>query len=158
MTVDVVLRDVLDSDLDIFFEYQSEPCANNMAAFMPRDPADREAFSAHWTKILADGTVTIKTIVFEGRVAGNVASFELLSKQEVCYWIGKEYWGKGIATASLTQLLTQIKIRPLFAGVARDNRASIRVLEKCGFLVIGHQRSFSRARGEEIDEVLMKLE
>ena len=158
MTVDVVLRDVQDSDLDIFFEYQLEPGANHMAAFMPRDPADREAFTAHWSKIRADATVTYKTIVFDGQVAGNVACFELMGKQEVCYWIGKAYWGKGIATASLAKLLSQTKIRPLYAGVAKDNGASIRVLEKCGFKVVGHQKSFAKARNEEIDEVLMKLE
>lgn len=134
------------------------PTYGFMAAFVPRDPADRDAFMAHWAKILADDTVTMKTIVFEGRVAGNVGSFELFGKPQVCYWIGKDSWGKGIATAALALLLMEVTVRPLYAGVAKDNRGSIRVLEKCGFAIVGEQRIFSKAHGEEIVEVLMKLE
>ena len=72
--------------------------------------------------------------------------------------MGKDFWGKGIATAALDKFLTQYKNRPMYAGVANDNQASIRVLEKCGFEVVEHLRSFAKARGEEIDEVLMKVE
>src|SRR5919199_4418973 len=75
---DVVLRDVTEGDLAIFFEHQRDPVANRMADFPPRD---RDAFRAHWTKILADESVAKKTILFDGRlfdgrVAGNVVSFE----------------------------------------------------------------------------------
>ena len=156
--VNVVLRDVRDGDLAIFFEQQLDPAANRMAAFTQRDPTDRDAFAAHWAKIQVDDSVTIRTIVFDERVAGNVASFEHLGKPEVCYWVGRDYWGKGIASAALSQFLSEIKVRPLYAGVAKDNLASIRVLEKCGFSVVGLQRSFAKIRGEEIDEMVMKLE
>ena len=45
---------------------------------------------AHWTKILADETVIKKTVLFDGRVAGNVVSFEQECEREVGYWIGRE--------------------------------------------------------------------
>ncbi len=47
----VQLRDVAEGDLPVFFEHQRDPVANRMAGFPPRD---RDAFVAHWAKILAD--------------------------------------------------------------------------------------------------------
>src|SRR5512139_695928 len=98
MPTTVLLRDVIAGDLPIFFEQQLDPVANQMAAFPARD---REAFMAHWTKILADETNILKTILFDGEVAGNIVSWEHPDeggKREVGYWLGREYWGKGIAT------------------------------------------------------------
>lgn len=54
MTKSVTLRDVEENDLPIFFAHQLDPEANAMAAFTARDPSDREAFMAHWAKIMAD--------------------------------------------------------------------------------------------------------
>src|SRR5262249_44237054 len=78
-------------------------------------------------------------------------------KLEVSYWIGRAFWGKGIATKALAALLGSVKTRPLYARAARDNIASIRVLEKCGFMNAGYDRGFANARGEEIDEVVFEL-
>lgn len=158
MTTDVVLRSVRDDDLDHFFEYQLDPAANHMVAFIKRDPTDRNVFEEHWAEVRADDTVTIRTIVFADHAAGYVGSYNNSGNQEVFYWIGKPYWGKGIATTALTLLLAELKIRPLHAAVAKDNHGSVRVLEKCGFTVFDQLRSYSTARGEEIDEVLLKLE
>jgi RimJ/RimL family protein N-acetyltransferase len=157
MTDDVLLREVLDEDLPTFFEQQLDPAANVMAAFTARDPADREAFDAHWRRIRGDKRVIIRTILSAGRVAGYVGSFKRLGEPEVTYWLGKEYWGQGIATRALSQFLGVVQARPLSARVARDNVASIRVLEKCGFTIGGEERGFANARGEEVDELILKL-
>lgn len=154
MTSDVLLREVTASDLPIFFEQQLDPDATQMAAFLARD---REAFMAHWTKILGDETITKKTILFEGQVAGNIVSFEQFGERLVGYWLGKEYWGKGIATQALSAFLDQVKVRPLYAHVAKHNIASIRVLEKCGFTIIGEEKGFADASGEEVEEFILKL-
>jgi hypothetical protein len=84
----VQLRDVIESDLSIFFEQRLDPDANYMAAFTARDPTDRNAFMAHWARILSDETITIKTILFNGQVAGSVSSYEdeEFGKPEVSYW------------------------------------------------------------------------
>jgi RimJ/RimL family protein N-acetyltransferase len=143
MTNTVLLRDVIESDLPIFFEQQLDPVANQMAAFPARD---QKAFMAHWTKILADET----NILYGDQVAGNIVSWQQPdegSEQEVGYWRGREFWGKGIATRALSLFLEQVTTRPLHAFVARHNLASIRVLEKCGFTIAG----------EEIEEVILIL-
>ncbi len=147
-----------DGDLPIFFEHQSGPAANPMAALTSQDPSDREAFRAHWSRIRTDPTVQVKTILFDGQVAGSVLVYEeQAGKPEVSYWIGKEYWGQGIATRALAIFLTLLPTRPLYARAARDNNASIRVLEKCGFKIDGYNRGFANARGEEIEEVIFKI-
>lgn len=143
-----------ESDIPIFFAQQLDPDAIAMAAFPARD---REVFAAHWNKILADVTVATQTIISDGNVAGNVVSFERYGKREVGYWIGKEFWGKGIATKALAAFLDHVKTRPIHARVAKKNPASIRVLEKCGFTVYGHEKSFDDAFGGELEEVLLEL-
>ena len=121
------------------------------------DPADKEAFSAHWTRILGNESITIKTVLFGGRIAGNVLTFEQFGQREVSYWIGKAYWGQGVATAVLARFLRLVEIRPLYARAARDNFGSIRVLEKCGFTVCGEDSGFSNARDEEVEELAFEL-
>ncbi len=154
MTSDVLLRDVTEGDLPIFFDHQLDPDANHMAAFPARD---RDAFTAHWTKILGDETIIKKTILLDGHVAGNIVSFEQFGKPLVGYWIGKEYWGKGVATKALSEFLGHVQARPLYARVAKHNIASIRVLEKCGFTICGEDKGFSNAGGEEVEEFILKL-
>ena len=155
----ILLRDVAETDLPIFFEHQRDPAANYMAAFTARDATDRIAFAAHWKRILNDDTVVVKTIVFEGRVIGNVAKFvdREFGKPEVTYWIGKEYWGMGSATKALSKFLRDIQVRPIYGRAAKDNVASIRVMEKCGFAISGYGKGFASARGKEIEEVILEL-
>ena len=153
-----LLRDVVEEDLPIFFDYQFDPQANYMAAFTAKDPADRAAFLTHWQRILADATTINKTIVSDERVVGSVSSYEDDGRPEVTYWIGREYWGRGFATRALTEFLQQVNtVRPIYARVAKDNLASRRVLEKCGFRVIGEASGFANARGEEIEELILVL-
>lgn len=158
MASDVSLRDVQSTDLPIFFEQQQDPSANYMAAFTAKDPADHHAFMAHWDEILRDASTTNKTIICDGQVAGNIACFTQFGEREVGYWLGKAFWGRGIATRALALFLDVIPTRPLFARAAKDNVASIRVLEKCGFTIYGADRGFSNARGQEIEETLLTLE
>ena len=158
MTSDVLLRDVTDDDLPKFFEHQLDPTANHMAAFTAKDPRDRKAFTAHWNRILADASVIIKTILFEGQVVGHVLSYEEAGKSEVSYWIGKAYWGQGIATRALSAFLAQAnQTRPIYARVAKDNVGSLRVLEKCGFTISGEAKGFANARGQEVEELILEL-
>jgi len=151
----VQLRETLESDLFIFYEQQLDPDAIQMAAFPPRN---KEAFMTHWIKILADDSVLIKTILFDGSVAGNIVCFEQLGEREVGYWLGKEFWGKGIASQALAQFLDLIETRPLYAHVAKHNIASKRVLEKSGFKVAAEDKFFSKIFGEDIEEYILILD
>lgn len=153
--MNIQLRDVVETDLPIFYEQQLDTDATQMAGFPSRN---RESFMKHWTKIVADKSVQIKTILFDGEIAGNIVCFEQLGEREVGYWLGKEFWSKGIATRALNEFLKEIEIRPLYAHVAKHNIGSKRVLEKCGFIIAGEDRFFSEMFGENIDEYVLVLD
>ena len=102
MDTDFSLREVREADLPIFFAYQLDPDAQAMAAFISKDPANPEAFLAHWHQIRADPTTINRTIVVDGQVAGSVSSYLDDGHPEVTYWLGKHYWGKGLATRALS--------------------------------------------------------
>jgi RimJ/RimL family protein N-acetyltransferase len=142
------LRGVSEDDLPIFFEHQRDPVANRMAAFPPRE---RDAFMTHWGSILRDASVIVRTIELDGDVAGNVVLFGFEGRREVGYWIGREFWGRGVATRALSAFLHEVAERPIHAGVAETNVASIRVLEKCGFMAV------ETSDEEHAGEVLMRL-
>lgn len=154
MTNKIELRDVSEADLPIFFEHQRDPEASRMASFPTRN---WDGFMAHWTRIMADQSILMKTILFEGNVAGNIVCFEQLGEREVGYWIGRQFWGKGIATRALEEFLKQIETRPLYAHVAKNNTGSRRVLEKCGFAMDGEDKFFSKLFGDDIEEYILVL-
>ena len=150
MALDVELRPVEDDDLPIFFDHQQDPVAIEMAAFPARD---RATFDDHLARIRSDRSVTFRTILVDGQVAGNIVAWDDLGKHTVGYWLGREFWGRGIATAALTAFLDEVAIRPLFAHVAKHNAGSARVLAKCGFRVVGA----ARIEPEGIDELVLRL-
>src|SRR4051794_29888127 len=98
MAGEIQLRDVEDADLDVFFEQQRDPESNRMAAFTARDPDDRAAFDAKWSRIRGDDSTVVRTIEVDGEAAGNVMIWRdpSLDGPEVTYWIGREHWGRGI--------------------------------------------------------------
>lgn len=151
------LRPVTDDDIAVFFEHQQDPTACHMAAFTGEDPSDRSAHDAHWAKIRGIESIVIRTITAEEEVMGHVASFLREGDREVTYWIGRPHWGRGVATTALAQFLEIDDTRPLYARAAKDNLASIRVLEKCGFKVCEETKGFANARGAEIDELVLRL-
>lgn len=94
---------------------------------------ERAAFMEHWKKILSDDTVLKQTILSGDRVSGNVVSFDQSGERLLGFWLGADHWGRGIATAALSEFLRSERTRPLVAHVFKQNIGSIRVLEKCGF-------------------------
>jgi RimJ/RimL family protein N-acetyltransferase len=150
----ILLRDVITDDLPIFFEQQLDPIATQMAAFPARD---RDAFMAHWAKIMADEANILQTILYGEQVAGNIVSWEHSGECEVGYWLGREFWGKGIATQALALFLEQVTTRPLYAYVAKHNLASIRVLEKCGFTITREDHGLSSTGDTEIEDAILIL-
>jgi RimJ/RimL family protein N-acetyltransferase len=153
----IQLREVRQDDLDAFFEHQLDETANWMAAFVGKDPSDREAFDRRWQRNLADQASVQRTVEWNGTVAGYISSFVMEGDREVCYWIDKALWGKGVATAALNALLSEITERPLHARAVSDNLASIRVLEQCGFVKVRTERAFAPGRGAEVEESIFLL-
>ena len=116
----------------------------------------REKRSTGTYRVLRDETVIVKAILFEGQVAGNVGCWEQEGERLVSYWLGREFWGRGIASAALSLLLREVNVRPLQAHVVKHNLASIRILQKCGFTISGAEK-FPAADGAEVEEIILSL-
>ncbi|MCC6985056.1 MAG: GNAT family N-acetyltransferase [Anaerolineales bacterium] len=130
----ITLRPVSESDLPILFQQQTDPEAVAMSAYPSKD---RGEFMRHWEGILKNKNVTARTIVYKEKVAGHIICWkEGKYEQRIGYWIGKEFWRRGIASAAVTEFLTLVKIRPLFAEAANHNIASQKVLQKNGFILL----------------------
>ena len=156
MKIAIQLRDVIASDFLVFFEHQRDVVAARMAAFGTKDH-DATELAARWKRSLEAGTTARMAIVLDGTVVGFVATFLYERKLQVTYWIARSHWGRGVATAALEGLLESVTTRPIFASAAKDNVASLRVLEKCGFVVRGSEKAFASARGEDVEEVFLEL-
>jgi RimJ/RimL family protein N-acetyltransferase len=154
VTPTVRLRSVEDRDVDVFFDHQADPQAVEMAAFPSRD---KDQFAAHWAKVRADDTNVVRTIVVDGMVAGNICSWRDQGQQLLGYWVGREYWGRGVATQALALYLDEVSIRPLYAHVAVHNKGSIRVVEKCGFRRDRVQEAMAPAPDDGSEEVIFVL-
>lgn len=132
----MMLRDVVEGDLRTFFEHQRDPEATSVAAFPGRE---WDAFISHWRqKVLGDPANEVRTILVGDQVAGYVSSWEQDDRRLVAYWVGREFWGRGVARSALDEFLRAHEHhRPIHAYVALSNARSIRVLEKCGFQRVG---------------------
>jgi RimJ/RimL family protein N-acetyltransferase len=152
----VALRPVEDRDLDPTFEYMRDPQAVHMAAFTAPDPDDRAAFDAHMAMVRTSPGITHRAVTCDGGLAGHVASFVVDGDTEVTYWIGRGWWGRGVASRALELLLELVPTRPLHARAASDNVASLRVLAKAGFVPVGREIAYARGRGAEVEETILR--
>jgi RimJ/RimL family protein N-acetyltransferase len=154
ISVPVRIRNVEQDDLPRMYQMQLDPEANRLAVTIPRSA---EEFDAHWADALQDPSIMPKAILVGGVLAGYVSCFQRDGRANVGYWISREHWGKGIATRALRLLLLEVTTRPLHAHVATSNGASLRVLQKCGFVVEGVQVSAASDRFPECEEAILVL-
>ena len=151
----VRLRKVEDRDLDVLFDHQADPQAVAMAAFPARA---KDQFAAHWAKVRADERNVLRTIVVDGLVAGHIGSWQQDGQHFVGYWVGREHWGRGVATQALALLVDEVTARPLYAHVVAHNVGSIRVLEKGGFRRDRGEESTAQAPDDGIEELVFTLD
>lgn len=154
----VALREVRPRDLPALYAMHADPEANRAGAFVPKT---RAAFFKHWRKVLKNRLIVKKALLRGDRVVGYLVSFFRTGagkpkRREVGYWIAREHWGQGLASAGLRLLLETHRYRPLFARVAETNPASRRVAEKCGFRVV-KKGPYENAAGKTLDEFVLKL-
>lgn len=148
------LRDVVVADVPTLAAHRADAGAARMVGFAVRDEATSRA---HWLDLLAKPEIVKRALVVDGVVAGHLLSFELEGERHVGYWLGREFWGRGLATRALALFLEELPTRPLHAIVAKHNPASRRVLEKCGFRVTGETSREVEGLGE-VAELTLRLD
>ena len=156
--MEISIRKSIATDLEFFFNNQTDEQANHMAAFTPKDPNDKQAYLTKWNRLMKNDTVHMQTIIYKNTVIGCVIKFVIEGDAEITYAIDKEYWGKGFTTIAVLQFLKEETNRPIHGRVAFDNLGSQRILEKTGFIKTGKDIGFANARGKYIEEFIYKLE
>src|SRR5206468_3000543 len=131
-----------------------DPDSNRMAVTIPRT---REAFDSHWAKVLTDPSLTARAILVGDTLVGYISCFPADGEDHVGYWIDRAYWGMGIASRALGLLLAEVTARPLVATAATSNRASLRVLQKFGFIVEQVRRDPATDRYPECEVAVLVL-
>ncbi len=154
----VELRKTQISDLDILFDYQADDEAGYMAAFVSNTWKDRDAYIAKWEKFLMDDSINSWTILHNGAIAGSIGTWVMDGEIQITYGIGKQFWGRGLATTAIELFLMDMDTRPLYGRAASDNIRSIKILEKAGFKKTGIDRGFALARNAEIEELIFRLD
>jgi RimJ/RimL family protein N-acetyltransferase len=150
----VRLRPVEPGDLPRMYDLQQDPDSNRMAVTVPRT---REAFDSHWAKSLGDPSITARVILVGEDTVGTISCFPRDGRDHVGYWIDRAFWGRGVASRALHLLLREVAKRPLVATAATSNGASLRVLQKCGFVVEQVRRSPATDRHPECEEAVLVL-
>lgn len=151
----IILRPVGAEDVPTLYNQQIDEESNRMAAVNSRD---QPTFEAHWARVLDDSTMVIRGIWVDGQLAGCIGCFLQQEVRHLGYWLGKEFWGHGIATAAVQLLLQEIPDRPLHATVASHNLASLRILQRSGFRITGRRHSPGNERYRECEEIQLRLD
>jgi RimJ/RimL family protein N-acetyltransferase len=153
----VLLRPVGNGDLDRFFVQQLDPEANEMAAFTAKNPSDRGVFNYHWSLMLRDPETVVRTIEVDGDVAGSIVLYPNEGVPELSFWTDRKYWGQGVTTAAVDEILKEFPARPVRARVVSDNIGTPKILERRGFVKIGETKDFAVARAAVVSEDILEL-
>lgn len=137
---------------------------NNLRDAFPH-PYTREA-AVEWigTGSRRPGTLNF-AIVAGGCAAGGIGlifgSDIYRRSAEIGFWLGEEFWGKGIVTEAVQAVtkhaFSEYDLCRIFAGVFPWNGASVRVLEKSGFTFEARLRRHLTKNGESVDELIYAL-
>jgi RimJ/RimL family protein N-acetyltransferase len=120
----------------------------------------------HWIAFAAQQSpVKNFAIAVQGRLAGGIGLLPGSDinrvQAEIGYWLGEEYWGRGIATDAVRGLtrhaFAAFPLNRLFATPFAGNVASCRVLEKAGYRLEGRMIGCAIKEGQILDQLLYAI-
>jgi len=147
----VSLRPYQLDDADRLAVLLNDPDVTAMTASIPYPYArsDAEAFLSNARN--DEGRVVGRAILLDGELVGGVGLGPRPNgREELGYWVGKAYWGQGIATRAVAQFLDALRSidleGPIHAATVRSNEASQKVLLSNGFVFAGEGECITPAR------------
>ncbi len=142
----ITLRTFEGRDVDFLVEYLNcEDVIEHLSCIIPQPYSPKDA---EWWVNEGSRADIVRAIEVDGVLAGCIGAHrkhaEYVKSAEIGYWLGKPYWGQGIATFALKQLIPVVfestDIVRLQAIVFEGNVASLSVLRKAGFVEEGYLR------------------
>jgi ribosomal-protein-alanine N-acetyltransferase len=104
------------------------------ASNIPYPYSDKDALD--WLDSCLEQNCSPHAILLENDIVGCISYWPTDNKIEIGYWVGRQYWGKGICTRAIKLLMGQDQFpkgKVIVAEVAAENTASKKVLLNCGF-------------------------
>lgn len=157
-----IVRDWAAGDLDSLVRH-----ANNRRIWINlRDrfpyPYTEAAGRGFLTHVAHSAPTTVWAIEVDGEAAGGIGIVPMSDVErvsaEIGYWLGESCWNRGIVTDALravtAEAMQAFDLLRLFALPFADNRGSIRVLEKAGYVLEGHMRQSAIKDGVVRDQLL----
>ena len=157
-----IVRDWTRNDLGALVRH-----ANNRKVWLnlrdrfphPYREADGRGFLA---QVSQQQPSTLWAIEVDGEAAGGIGLVPLTDVErvsaEIGYWLGEQYWGRGVMTEALravtAEAFRRTDLRRIFALPFADNVASIRVLEKAGYALEGRLRDSAIKDGVIRDQLM----
>jgi ribosomal-protein-alanine N-acetyltransferase len=162
VTPSSILRDWIPDDAGSLARHANNPkiAATMRDAFpSPYTPEDAHRFISMATGSTPNFFLAIEVM---GEAIGGIGIHPLddvkRRSAEIGYWLTEPFWGKGIVTDAVRSLVPvafkKYDIVRLQAGIFSNNPASMRVLEKCGFIREAVHRNAITKNGTLLDEVI----
>jgi RimJ/RimL family protein N-acetyltransferase len=109
--------------------------------------------------------LTSYAIVVDGEAVGGIGIVlqpdVFRRSAEIGYWLGEQYWGRGIVTEALRALteyaFANFDLCRIYAGVFESNPASMRVLEKAGYAFEGRMKKAVTKDGKTMDDFIYAI-
>jgi 8-oxo-dGTP diphosphatase len=166
-TARLVLRAPVDSDVEAIVAQLSDPAVTETTARIPHPYGPDDAMGWIADCRLKRDAGSGLGLAIERRAdrafIGTAGIHEIGSGAPAIlgYWIGRPYWRQGYATEAARGLLGYVfavlAVERVHASVYPGNPASLRVLAKLGFRVVGPIREPAPARGGERDAILHEI-
>ena len=144
----VIIRQWTNDDLPNLVLYANNiNIWNNLRNYFPY-PYTEESGKVWLEKTIGATPVVSFAIDVDGQAVGGIGlilnSDVYIKSAEISYWLGEPFWGKGVTTEAIRQMLEYtfcyFDIVRIYAEVFELNKASMRVLEKNGFYLEGVRR------------------
>ncbi len=157
-----VLEPLKTADIGWVYALQHDPIGAELAGVAGEfvsEPIFRKNMEAAIAQQL-DGP-RIFSIKAAGKMVGYIGCFRSSDqKLRISYWLTRSSWGQGIATAALNGLLHELPEKllnqKLYASVIEGNIASVKILEKFGFILLSRSSFHSAAHGHEMQQLLYR--
>jgi len=112
--------------------------------------------------LVQQDSVSVWAIEVDGEAAGGIGIEQKTDVErvsaEIGYWLGESCWGRGIVTEALravtAEAFRRFELRRIYALPFADNPASVRVLEKAGYVLEGRLRQSAIKDGQIRDQLL----
>ncbi len=153
----ICLRPITEADLQTLAQFLCDEDAIFMAG-AGSGSTDVSTHIQHFKKLMEDESISMAVIISGASVVGYIAAFMRGDEREITYWIGREYWGQGIASKAVKLFLPSLQEKyvgeQIFARVVKGNKASEHVLLKAGFKATQTDKFYSDIRSTEVTETI----